>query len=462
MYVLELPHKAGRRRCPGILGAGVGGVSGVPVAAVSRRTLPTTKIREAIRLMNRERRLRRELAALMKSDRPPLLGRQLLDCKSSIWAMPEALQQYQRVLDACPSPAATARRQRHQRVRVLMTGVPMVSGAERVLDIVEHSGGLVVAQENCTGLKPLLEDVDEMAADPLRALAEKYFRLPCSVMTPNDRRLDVLAPTGGRLSARVRRRVGLAGLPDLRRGIAPHQAFRRGGIGLALLAHRDRLLAFRFRPHRHARGSPVGNGVCPQKRGQVQFAGTAQRVLRTNWTCPLFCSANVAGTRRVPSPDEPSPPRPLQTAHEVRLLRWSAGAAGMDRGPRLAAATIAAAPGLRSVVVSGLARRLPLRGGTDRRDTRRTNWNCPLLRRFGVDHRLRSDALRRRAAGKPRPMARSFSSTCRPRGKPPRQGNSTATNSAASAGSSCNWAGSRRTDADLAEVMRDYDRARRE
>ena len=26
----------------------------------------------------------------------------------------------------------------------------------------------------------------------------------------------------------------------------------------------------------------------PRKRGQVQFAGTARRVLRTNWTCPLF------------------------------------------------------------------------------------------------------------------------------------------------------------------------------
>ena len=74
----------------------------------------------------------------------------------------------------------------------MMTGVPMVHGAERVLDIVEQSGGLVVAAENCTGLDPLLEDVDEAAADPLRALAEKYFHLPCSVMTPNDRRLDVL------------------------------------------------------------------------------------------------------------------------------------------------------------------------------------------------------------------------------------------------------------------------------
>ena len=78
------------------------------------------------------------------------------------------------------------------RVRVLMTGVPMVHGAERVLEIIEKSGGLVVAMENCTGLKPILEDVDETAADPLRAIAEKYFHLPCSVMTPNDRRLESL------------------------------------------------------------------------------------------------------------------------------------------------------------------------------------------------------------------------------------------------------------------------------
>ena len=46
--------------------------------------------------------------------------------------------------------------------------------------------------ENCTGLKPLLEDVDAAAADPLCAIAEKYFHLPCSVMTPNDRRVDSL------------------------------------------------------------------------------------------------------------------------------------------------------------------------------------------------------------------------------------------------------------------------------
>jgi benzoyl-CoA reductase/2-hydroxyglutaryl-CoA dehydratase subunit BcrC/BadD/HgdB len=77
-------------------------------------------------------------------------------------------------------------------VRVLLTGVPTVHGAERVVDLVESHGGLIVAMENCTGLKPILEDVDAGAEDPLAALAAKYLHLPCSVMSPNDARLASL------------------------------------------------------------------------------------------------------------------------------------------------------------------------------------------------------------------------------------------------------------------------------
>jgi benzoyl-CoA reductase/2-hydroxyglutaryl-CoA dehydratase subunit BcrC/BadD/HgdB len=34
--------------------------------------------------------------------------------------------------------------------------------------------------------------VDETAADPITALADKYFHLPCSVMTPNNGRLETI------------------------------------------------------------------------------------------------------------------------------------------------------------------------------------------------------------------------------------------------------------------------------
>jgi benzoyl-CoA reductase/2-hydroxyglutaryl-CoA dehydratase subunit BcrC/BadD/HgdB len=148
------------------------------------------RIREAIGVMNRERKLRRELAALMQSDEPPLTGRQLLDLKSSISGIAADLEQYEKALGKFRANGTGSGL--GSRVRVLMTGVPMVHGAERVLEIVESHGGMVVCMESCSGVKPILEDVDPAAPDPMRALAEKYFRLPCPVMTRNDRRLEVL------------------------------------------------------------------------------------------------------------------------------------------------------------------------------------------------------------------------------------------------------------------------------
>ncbi len=189
MYVLELPQKVDDADA---LEHWVREVQKFRGFLEERFTTQITggKLREAIAVMNRERALRRELAALMQSDAPPLTGRQLLDFKSSISGLAADFEQYRRAIEMFrakkPEGGAAAP------VRVLMTGVPMVHGAERVLEIVERSGGLVVAMESCTGLKPILEDVDVAAADPLRALAERYFHLPCSVMTRNERRLDWL------------------------------------------------------------------------------------------------------------------------------------------------------------------------------------------------------------------------------------------------------------------------------
>jgi benzoyl-CoA reductase/2-hydroxyglutaryl-CoA dehydratase subunit BcrC/BadD/HgdB len=147
-------------------------------------------LREAARTMNRERALRRRLAELMRRPEPPLTGLQLLGLKSSVSGMPADFEQFERALEllesAPPIPGAA------DRVRVLLTGVPVPHGAEKPLEIIENSGGLVVAQENCTGLKPIVEDVDAEAPDILRAIADKYHHLPCSVMTRNTDRMTLL------------------------------------------------------------------------------------------------------------------------------------------------------------------------------------------------------------------------------------------------------------------------------
>lgn len=148
-------------------------------------------LRDAIRTMNRERALRRRLAETMAADQPRLTGRQLLDFKSLISCIPADLEQYERALTLYGN-GETPDKASAPRARVLLTGVPVPHGAEHVVDLIEERGGHIVCMENCTGVKPILDDVDEEAEDPIAALAEKYYHLPCSVMTRNDGRLDLL------------------------------------------------------------------------------------------------------------------------------------------------------------------------------------------------------------------------------------------------------------------------------
>ncbi|MBF0252459.1 MAG: 2-hydroxyacyl-CoA dehydratase [Candidatus Omnitrophica bacterium] len=148
------------------------------------------KIKKAIAVMNKERKLKRALAELMKSEIPSIKGRELLELKSLISGIPEDLAQYENIYKVFKSQED--RKELSDKVRVLLTGVPLPHGAERVMDIIEAGGAIVVAQENCTGLKPLDEDVNESDNDPIMALAEKYFHLPCSVMTKNNDRMKRL------------------------------------------------------------------------------------------------------------------------------------------------------------------------------------------------------------------------------------------------------------------------------
>jgi benzoyl-CoA reductase/2-hydroxyglutaryl-CoA dehydratase subunit BcrC/BadD/HgdB len=194
MYVLELPQKADD---PDALERWTHEVRKLKEHLEQRfhTNITDEKLREAIRLMNRERRLRRQLAALMMRDPPPLTGRQLIGFKSIISGIEADLRQYERALeifggaDQKPPPPNL---QNKPPVRVLLTGVPIVHGAERVLELIEDAGAVVVGMENCTGLKPILDDVDLDEPDPLCAIARKYYHLPCSVMTLNTRRFEIL------------------------------------------------------------------------------------------------------------------------------------------------------------------------------------------------------------------------------------------------------------------------------
>jgi benzoyl-CoA reductase/2-hydroxyglutaryl-CoA dehydratase subunit BcrC/BadD/HgdB len=200
MYVLELPQKAEDADAFEHWVLEVRKLQ-EHLAARFAVNISETRLLQAIRLMNRERALRRQLADLMVADPPPLTGRQLIEFKSIISGVEADLKQYERALakygqtsnNGARPPHAPRTTHRPSPIRVLLTGVPLVHGAERVLELIESCGAVVVCLENCTGLKPILEDVDLVSEpDPIRAIAKKYYHLPCSVMTPNTRRFETL------------------------------------------------------------------------------------------------------------------------------------------------------------------------------------------------------------------------------------------------------------------------------
>jgi len=65
-------------------------------------------------------------------------------------------------------------------------------GSEKVIRLTEELGAHVVAMENCSGYKTLDLQTDTSGDDPIVALAEKYIKIPCSCMSPNTYRLELL------------------------------------------------------------------------------------------------------------------------------------------------------------------------------------------------------------------------------------------------------------------------------
>ena len=78
-----------------------------------------------------------------------------------------------------------------KRPRILVTGSPSGGAALKVVRAIEDSGAVVVAFENCSGLKAMLQ-TDEENPDVYDALARRYMSIGCSCMSPNPDRLAML------------------------------------------------------------------------------------------------------------------------------------------------------------------------------------------------------------------------------------------------------------------------------
>ena len=77
------------------------------------------------------------------------------------------------------------------RPRILITGCPTTGVMDKIIKRIEELGADVVGFENCCGPREKKDPIDE-TKDPITAIAEKYLRVNCSVMSPNPGRLEAL------------------------------------------------------------------------------------------------------------------------------------------------------------------------------------------------------------------------------------------------------------------------------
>lgn len=152
------------------------------------------KLRAAIKLANRERRALRNFYNLNQHVPAPLTGLEVLTVSHNRGFYPDKEKVVTMLEELTAAVTANLGQNEHKTgPRILLTGVPVGLGSEKVIQIVEELGGTVVCQENCTGYKPvdILVDEDENK-DPLEAIAEKYLSIGCSCMSPNPGRYDLL------------------------------------------------------------------------------------------------------------------------------------------------------------------------------------------------------------------------------------------------------------------------------
>ena len=74
--------------------------------------------------------------------------------------------------------------------RILLTGCPVGGVINKIGHTIEANGGVVVCMDDCSGERTARMMVDVDAPDILRAISDRYLQINCSVMTPNEGRME--------------------------------------------------------------------------------------------------------------------------------------------------------------------------------------------------------------------------------------------------------------------------------
>lgn len=151
-------------------------------------------IKEAIKLKNRERKAMLDFFEIGKLKPTPLSGYEIntvVDSSTFTFDIEERIKDIEERTVELKREYELNFKGKPSRTRVLITGCPTGGVREKVIRQIEELGADIVGFENCCGPREKKDPVDE-SKDPMLALAEKYLRVNCSVMSPNPGRIEAM------------------------------------------------------------------------------------------------------------------------------------------------------------------------------------------------------------------------------------------------------------------------------
>lgn len=74
--------------------------------------------------------------------------------------------------------------------RIVLTGCPANGVIKKVGAAIDSNGGVIVCVDSCAGERTMSMNIDPEADDIYGAIADKYIEINCSIMTPNDGRMQ--------------------------------------------------------------------------------------------------------------------------------------------------------------------------------------------------------------------------------------------------------------------------------
>lgn len=152
------------------------------------------KLREAVKLRNRMRRSLCDMYELQTNCPPAMKGTDMmltllqgsftLDANQHVDNICKKVNERKEAYEAGERPIKTSAK------RILLTGCPSGGVIQKVGMVIENNGGVIVCLDDCGGERTNKMLIDEESDDVLRAIADRYLAINCSVMTTNNGRLD--------------------------------------------------------------------------------------------------------------------------------------------------------------------------------------------------------------------------------------------------------------------------------